>query len=309
MRLLKLKDDGELSLAEFVGDKIPPYAILSHTWGDDHEEVTFKDLVDGSGKSKTGYTKIRFCATQAAKDGLQYFWADTCCIDKSSSAELSEAINSMFLWYHHATTCYVYLSDVSIDGAIGSSPSSQRAWRQTFQQSRWFTRGWTLQELVAPTSVEFFSVESERLGDKISLVQEIRDITGIPVQALQGSPLSRFSVDERMSWAERRETKREEDAAYSLLGIFDIHMPLLYGEGRKKALIRLRKEIKESLEDELPALPPALSTRKPKQNREPFSTVPLSQGPDFMDRSDSCRQMIPPTGLTVVVDPGEPSLE
>ncbi|XTI89670.1 heterokaryon incompatibility protein-domain-containing protein [Cenococcum geophilum] len=309
MRLLKLQDDGELSLAEFVGDNIPPYAILSHTWGDDHEEVTFKDLVDGSGKSKTGYTKIRFCTTQAAKDGLQYFWADTCCIDKSSSAELSEAINSMFLWYHHATTCYVYLSDVSINGAIGNSPSSPRAWRQAFQQSRWFTRGWTLQELVAPTSVEFFSVESKRLGDKISLVQEIRDITGIPVQALQGSPLSRFSVDERMSWAERRETKREEDAAYSLLGIFDIHMPLLYGEGRKKALIRLQKEIKESLEDELPALPLVLSTRKPKRNREPFSTVPLSQDPNFMDRSDSCRQMIPPIGLTVVVNPDEPSLE
>ncbi|KAF2185934.1 HET-domain-containing protein, partial [Zopfia rhizophila CBS 207.26] len=168
---------------------------------------------------------------------------DPVCIDKSSSAELSEAINSMFRWYHDAAKCYVYLSDVSIGGSVGNDLSSQRTWKPAFQHSRWFTRGWTLQELLAPTSVEFFSVEGERLGDKNSMVQEIHEITGISAQALQGTLLSRFRIDERMSWTARRETKREEDAAYSLLGIFDIHMPLLYGEGRKKALTRLQKEI------------------------------------------------------------------
>jgi Heterokaryon incompatibility protein (HET) len=252
MRLLRLEDDGEFSPVEFFGKNIPHYAILSHTWGADYEEVTFKDIVKGKGKSKAGYAKIRFCGKQAAKDDLQYFWVDTCCIDKSSSTELSEAINSMFRWYQNAAKCYVYLSDVSIGGSVGNDLSSQQTWKPAFQGSRWFNRGWTLQELVAPTSVEFYSVEGERLGYKDLLVQEIHEITGIAVRALQGSALSGFSVDERMLWAAGRETTREEDAAYSLLGIFDIHMPLLYGEGQEKALIRLQKEIKESLKDELP---------------------------------------------------------
>jgi hypothetical protein len=250
MRLLKLEDDGELSLTEFIGDNIPRYAILSHTWGADNEEFTFKDLMDGTGKTKAGYNKIRFCAKQAAEDNLQFFWMDTCCIDKSSSAELSEAINSMFRYYHDAVKCYVYLSDVSISGTVGERSSSQRTWESAFQRSRWFTRGWTLQELVAPTSVDFFSLEGERLGEKLLMVQEIYEITGISVRALEGCHLSQFSVEERMSWAAGRKTKREEDATYSLLGIFDIHMPLIYGEGQKKALIRLQKEIKGSSMEE-----------------------------------------------------------
>ena len=267
MRLLKLKDDGEFSLIEFIGDKIPRYAILSHTWGADSEEVTFKDLMEGTGKGKAGYQKIRFCGEQAATDGLQYFWVDTCCIDKLSSAELSEAINSMFRWYHNAGKCYVYLSDVSISGSIknGQFP---RTWEPAFQKSRWFTRGWTLQELIAPASVEFFSVEGERLGNKKSLERQIHEITGITAQALQGSPLYYFSVHERMSWAAKRETKREEDVAYSLLGIFNIHMPLIYGEGQKKALVRLHKEIRESLTDKSPALPPALFSKHDALKRQ-----------------------------------------
>ncbi|KAH7115447.1 hypothetical protein B0J13DRAFT_572157 [Dactylonectria estremocensis] len=249
MRLLRVGNDGEFSLAEFVGDNIPPYAILSHTWGEDCEEVTFKDLVEGIGKSKLGYEKIRFCGKQSANDNLQFFWVDTCCIDKSSSVELSEAINSMFRWYHNAAKCYAYLSDVSISGSVRNTLSSQQIWKTAFRHSRWFTRGWTLQELVAPTCVELFSLEGERLGDKASMVQEIQEITGISIQALQGSPLPRFSVDERMSWARSRETKREEDAAYSLLGIFGVHMPLIYGEGRRNAFIRLQREIQESSRD------------------------------------------------------------
>ena len=242
MRLLRLEDDGNFSLVEFVGNNIPRYAILSHTWGTDEEELTFKDLVGGTGKSKAGYRKIRFCGKQAANDGLQYSWVDTCCIDKASSAELSEAINSMFRWYQDAARCYVYLSDVSVSCSVGG----ERRWKPAFKKSRWFTRGWTLQELIAPRSVEFFSAECERLGDKQSLKQTLHEMTGIAVQALQGNPLSYFSIDERMLWAANRQTKREEDAAYSLLGIFDIHMPLIYGEGRQKALNRLQREIKDN---------------------------------------------------------------
>jgi ankyrin repeat protein len=244
MRLLKLRDDNELILAEFFGNDIPPYAILSHTWGADHDEVTFKDLVDGVGKNKAGYRKIRFCGKQAAKNGLHYFWVDTCCIDKSSSAELTEALNSMFRWYQSADRCYVYLSDVSVSSSVEDEEFTRR-WKPAFRRSRWFTRGWTLQELVAPRLVEFFSQEEQRLSDKQSLEQTLHEITGIAIQALRGSPLSQFDVDERMSWAAKRKTKREEDEAYSLLGIFNIHMPLIYGEGREKALARLQKEVKE----------------------------------------------------------------
>jgi hypothetical protein len=238
MRLLQREKNGAFSLVEYVGTNIPSYAILSHTWGADIDELTFKDMMKGTGKNKKGYRKLTFCANQAAKDGLLFFWVDTCCINKSSSTELTEAINSMFQWYQKAVKCYVYLSDVS-NGSFAKHD-------QPFQKSRWFTRGWTLQELLAPTSVEFFSSEGERIGDKTSMLQELHSITKIPIQTLQGAPLSHFSVDERMSWAGRRETKREEDAAYCLLGIFNTYIPLIYGEGRKNAFDRLQREMIKS---------------------------------------------------------------
>jgi hypothetical protein len=236
MRLLELNSHGEFSLTKYLIDNIPPYAILSHTWGEDDEEVTFQDLTQGVGESKAGYRKIQFCGKQAAKDGLQHIWIDTCCIDKSNSSELSEALNSMFRWYYEAARCYVYLSDVSARGS---------EWESAFRESRWFTRGWTLQELIAPRSVEFFSGEGERLGDKNSLDQQVREITGIPVDALQGRPLSSFSVEMRISWAKKRETKREEDKAYSLMGIFGVHMSPIYGEGEDEAFERLHGKIKK----------------------------------------------------------------
>jgi hypothetical protein len=236
MRLLELKNHGEFSLTKYFIDDIPPYAILSHTWGGDDEEVTFQDLAQGVGKSKAGYRKIRFCGEQAARDDLQYVWIDTCCIDKSNSTELSEAINSMFRWYREAAKCYVYLSDVSTHNPCFT-------WESAFRKSRWFTRGWTLQELLAPGSVEFFSGEDERLGDKDSLERQVHEITGIPITALQGNPLSDFSVPTRISWAKKRETKREEDKAYSLMGIFGIHMSPIYGEGEKEAFARLCSKI------------------------------------------------------------------
>ena len=243
MRLLEIKNHGEFSLTKDLIDNIPPYAILSHTWEEDDNEPTFQDLMQGVGKSKAGYRKILFCEEQATKDGLQYVWVDTCCIDKSNNTELSEAINSMFRWYQEAAKCYVYLQDVSTHRPDESDRFSGFIWESAFRKSRWFTRGWTLQELIAPISVEFFSREGILLGDKKSLKQQIHERTGIPIEAFQGSPLSQFSVSERISWADNRETKRKEDKAYSLLGIFDIHMPLIYGEGGGKAFIRLRDEI------------------------------------------------------------------
>ena len=139
---MKFDSCGELSLTKDLIEDIPRYAILSHTWGADDDEVAFNDLKDGSAKGKAGYAKIRFCGEQARRDDLQYFWVDTCCIDKANHAELSEAIASMFRWYRDAEKCYVYLSDVLVhnDDYI----QTQRTWESEFQKSRWFTRGWTL---------------------------------------------------------------------------------------------------------------------------------------------------------------------
>ena len=244
MRLLECNCAGKFILTkDFVGDDgVPPYAILSHTWNEG-DEVTFEDLTNGPGKDKPGYKKILFCGERARQDGLQYFWVDTCCIDKSNSVELQEAINSIFRWYGKADRCYVYLSDVSSPSCDTNDELSELPYESAFRKSRWFTRGWTLQELLAPRLVEFFSREGNRLGDKKSLGQKIHEITGITIRALQGASLSYFDNDERLSWAQNRQTTRQEDQAYSLLGIFGVYMPLIYGEGKDNALRRLLKEI------------------------------------------------------------------
>ena len=245
MRLLERDSNGEFSLTEDLVNNLPAYAILSHTWGEDDQEVTFQDLMERSGKSKAGYQKIRFCGEQAGRDGLRYFWVDTCCINKSDAAELQKSINSMFRWYKNAVKCYVYLSDVSIpDDKVKSQ--SKIDFESAFRTAKWFTRGWTLQELLAPSSVEFFSADSKRLGDKFSLEHLIHERTGIPVEALHGYDPTTFSVDERVSWVAKRETKHEEDMAYSLLGIFDIFLPLNYGEGRDHAFSRLHQEVERA---------------------------------------------------------------
>ena len=247
MRLLRLEDDGEFSLVEFVGKSIPRYAVLSHTWGANDEEVTFKDIVKGTGKSKAGYSKIRFCAKQAANDGLQHFWMDTCSIDKSSSSELSEAINSMFSWYRKSSVCYAYLTDVDVDEstAIESEPV-----RRQIQESQWFTRGWTLQELLAPRKLLFFSKQGTNLGSKEENKCLVSEITGIHQRYLERwETIRTASVSERMSWMRNRITTRTEDIAYCLLGIFNIHMALLYGEG-SGAFRRLQEEIIRVVNDQ-----------------------------------------------------------
>lgn len=175
---------------------------------------------------------------------------DSCCIDKTSSADLSEAINSMFRYYANAAKCYVYLSDVPTiktrqDNVLCDEWNTQ--WKPDFHRSRWFTRGWTLQELIAPLTVEFYSKEWDHLGEKRELSATISQITSIPVAALKGAPLSGFEVEERLSWSAGRQTKREEDSAYSLLGLFGVFMPLIYGEG-SHATKRLRQAIQEDEE-------------------------------------------------------------
>jgi hypothetical protein len=247
MRLLYLSQDGIFGLTkDLVGDDlIPPYAIFSHTWGSDNEEVTFDDIINGIGKDKIGYEKIRFCGKQARQDNLRYFWIDTCCINKSTNNELSTAINSMFRWYQRSSKCYVYLSDVSVPDDVTDTQALRITWEYAFRQSRWFTRGWTLQELLAPATVEFFSRNGRRLGTKISLEQEIHEITKIPVNAIRGERFSNFSINERMSWSSERSTTLEEDRVYCLLGIFGVFMPLIYGEGEEYANLRFRDEIQK----------------------------------------------------------------
>ncbi|KAL5410465.1 hypothetical protein PMIN04_010624 [Paraphaeosphaeria minitans] len=244
IRLLKcLPDDDGFELASFDDELTPPYAILSHTWVEG-QEVTYSELLAGSGMNKSGYRKIRFCGEQATADDLEYFWIDTCCIDKLNSVELSTAINSMFRWYQNASKCYVYLLDVSVPQHIYDAQTS-RAWEPAFRQSRWFTRGWTLQELLAPATIKFFSVDGKLLGNKVSLELEIHDITGIPVSALRGQNLAELSVSERMSWVAKRTTKWKEDKIYCLLGIFGVFLPLNYGEGEDYATQRLQDEIQK----------------------------------------------------------------
>ena len=248
IRLLQRKPDGEIIFRETTSGDVPAYAILSHTWG--KEEVSHQDLKKGKGKdkNKAGWKKIQFCADKAAADGLQYFWVDTCCIDKKNAVELGAAINSMFRWYQNAVRCYVYLSDVSNPN---TRADDQTAWEEAFRKSRWFTRGWTLQELIAPRLVDFFSVEGERLGSKLSLESKIHEITGIAKNVLRGDALSNFSIKERRSWAEHRETTIEEDAVYCLIGIFDVSMVPNYGERKDQAFRRLEQDIHRLYKGEL----------------------------------------------------------
>ncbi|KAI1088982.1 HET-domain-containing protein [Rostrohypoxylon terebratum] len=267
-----------LHLEEFVQD-VPPYAILSHTWGD--EEMTFVDMNNRNWdrlSDREGYQKMRATCRVALEHNLKYAWVDTCCIDKSSSAELSEAINSMFAWYKKAAICFVYLYDftcftdetlanattsfesrealeVKGEGFYGDLPQQSAAEidlrnkvKRGLGDCKWFSRGWTLQELIAPSRINFYDKEWNYFGSKLDLASILSWITGVDTDILKGKPLDNILVGRRMSWASNRETTRVEDMAYCLLGIFDINMPLLYGEG-KKAFIRLQEEIIRSSHD------------------------------------------------------------
>ncbi|KAH9205342.1 hypothetical protein DL95DRAFT_451266 [Leptodontidium sp. 2 PMI_412] len=275
MRLLKINGPGEFSLVQVASHTTLSYAILSHTWTDG-QEVTYQDLISGAGNSKSGYDKIKFCGEQATRDGLQYFWVDTCCIDKSDPAELSKAINSMFRWYRNAKKCYVYLADVSRPGENTDVQASQSTWEVAFRSSKWFTRGWTLQELIAPAVVEFFSQEGKLLGDKKSLEKPIYEITQIPIHALRGNPFSDFSIAERKGWAAQRQTTEEEDIVYCLLGLYEVSMPTIYGEGKDVALKRLEMTIKGFSDD-------SSETKDLKDNSVSF-IVPFDRNLNFTGR-------------------------
>jgi hypothetical protein len=241
MRLLNVET---LKLEFFETHLAPPYAILSHTWGKD--EVTFQELLahtEANSPESRGWAKVKGACKKAASSafGLQWIWIDTCCIDKTSSSELSEAINSMFSWYSHSTMCYAFLDD--FHAPIASDGEPYQASLIDLCKLRWFTRGWTLQELIAPTKVEFCDLNWHTFGSKASLTPVISAITAIDGKVLiDPKSLSAFGIAQRLSWAADRETTRLEDQAYCLMGIVDVNMPLLYGEGRK-AFIRLQEEI------------------------------------------------------------------
>jgi hypothetical protein len=230
---MRLINTNTLEFAEFLGPTTPPYAILSHTWEDG--EVSLREMTDPSPSvtSKNGYRKIVDYCRLAAREGYGWAWIDTCCIDKTNHAELAESINSMFRWYEEAIVCHVFLADLAADAELEDALS----------RCRWFTRGWTLQELIAPKTVHFHDQSWDMRGTKANLITELAAITGILDTVLDGGlPLHQVCIAVRMSWASNRETTRPEDAAYCLLGIFDVNMPMIYGEG-KKAFRRLQEEI------------------------------------------------------------------
>ncbi|KAI4714085.1 hypothetical protein J4E89_001535 [Alternaria sp. Ai002NY15] len=186
-----------------------------------------------------GYRKIVKTCEIAKEAGITHCWIDTCCIDKSSSAELTEAINSMYRWYKDAKVCYVHLEDLASAAAISVD----------LPKCRWFTRGWTLQELIAPRDIQFYNARWNYIGLKTDLVDSLSTITGIGVEILlHNRSLDLVSVATRMSWAAKRKTTRTEDIAYCLLGIFGVNLPLLYGEA-EKAFQRLQEEIIRSKAD------------------------------------------------------------
>jgi hypothetical protein len=242
---MRLLHTHTMTLKQFFQDQMPPYAILSHRWGTD--ELTYEDVASCS--TFPSNIKIDGCCKQALADGLEYIWIDTLCIDKSSSSELSESINSMFAWYRDSQVCYAYLFDVLFP--LESHNASRNS---EFKSSEWFTRGWTLQELLAPKKIKFYTKSWDFIGSTESsnhtFCTLLHKITTIPREVLDGSQsITQSSIATRMGWAAHRRTTRKEDTAYCLLGIFDINMPLLYGEG-ENAFKRLQEEIIRQSDDE-----------------------------------------------------------
>ncbi|KAF9483336.1 hypothetical protein BDN70DRAFT_918535 [Pholiota conissans] len=215
------------------------YAILSHTWLCSSPEVTYDDWRNGNlDLSHEGYKKlVNFCNVAEADYGLTFGWMDTVCIDKSSSSELDESIRSMYKWYRNATICITYLEGTSATENMASD--------------RWFTRGWTLQELIAPRRLKFYNCNWKKLlpadikSDKSE--KDIRKIiwqaTGILPDHLDPSTISHISISNKLRWAAKRQVTRGEDTAYSLMGLFGVNMSIAYGEGVGRAFSRLLNEI------------------------------------------------------------------
>ena len=266
---IRLLNIHSLELQEFSGANTPEYVIASHRW--EKDECTYKDVLRKRNTHKAGYKKVEaFCAfvrqshvTAASQEGpdlrCDWAWIDTCCIDKTNSQEVQRSINSMFRWYSEAVCCYAYLSDVE---PITEDGNGRHAARQSFYRSKWFTRGWTLQELLAPQTVVFLTSKWQVYGHKCTqtrpggpqlsrcpgagdnLNASISEITTIPqVVLFDFASSKKLSVEDRMAWAKRRDTTEREDMAYCLLGIFGVNMNLIYGEGRERARWRLEDQI------------------------------------------------------------------
>lgn len=267
---MRLIDCETLKLREFNEIDVPEYVILSHTWGS--EEVSFQEMTSpgkGLHGAKEGFHKIALFASVAARHDFKYIWVDTCCIRKDSSSELSEAINSMYTWYKNARRCYVYLDDVDSDST------------EELKKCRWLDRGWTLQELIAPEDVFFYNKHGEMLFAKEHRLGELSSLTGISQEVLLTCDPSLASIASRMRWAARRVTTRPEDMAYCLLGIFDVNMPMLYGEGRHKAFIRLQEEVMKRSDDQ------SLFLWRKKEQSYPTYLGLLAPSPrEFVDSPD-----------------------
>ncbi|KAK3904266.1 vegetative incompatibility protein HET-E-1 [Staphylotrichum tortipilum] len=236
------------SRARFSHPSTRPALTNGHEMSDE-DDTGFRRLVPAPSshpfEAKAGYQKIAYACGQAEKDGLQYLWVDTCCVDRRSGGDVSEAINSIFAWCQKAAVCYAYLEDVH----YSDYTEGYKTWKDHFNNSRWFTRSWTLQELLAPSKVVFYAKGWRLLGTKSSLVKTVERITGIDqLTLLDPRLIHNASVARRMSWAAARTTTRTEDIAYSLLGIFGIHMPIMYGEG-DNAFLRLQEEIMKRSDD------------------------------------------------------------
>jgi hypothetical protein len=242
---MRLLDTTTLEFYEVDVSLAPPFAILSHTWGD--EEITFDDMCGQRGaiESRKGFQKVVGFCEKARKDALKYGWVDTCCIDKRNSTELSEAINSMYRYYARSRKCYIYLSDVHVGG--------DKSTLGLIKASRWFTRGWTLQELIAPHNRRLFDANWNPITPKegdVDITKSLSLAAGVPVDLLTSRRPGYYCVAERMSWAAKRKTTRGEDMAYCLLGLFDVHMVAIYGEGAEKAFRRLQMEIMQTSFDQ-----------------------------------------------------------
>lgn len=243
-----------LEFEQFFDTEIPPYAILSHRWG--KKEVSHHEMRKRRASEGPGLLKILGFCELALRLGYEWVWIDTCCIDQKSSAELSEAINSMYKWYHDAEECFVYLADVKLGGRPRGLDDSDKTdedvdFGAMFSASSWFTRGWTIQELLAPHVVRFYDVDWREIGTQDDLAARISAATYIHrAYITKNHSISQASVATKMSWAARRKTSRSEDIAYCLLGLFGVNMPLLYGEGAQKAFIRLQTEIITQSDDE-----------------------------------------------------------
>ncbi|KAF5338130.1 hypothetical protein D9758_015368 [Tetrapyrgos nigripes] len=243
----RLLNTNTLQLEEFPFNNIvPPYAILSHRW-EGNQEISYlqmlclkvfpPDVTLGILRRK-GLLKIVYACVQAIKDGYSYIWIDTCCINDSNIGQKSEDINSMYEYYRSAGVCYVYLNDVNPSPSNCLTSTSLNA----MTDSSWFSRGWTLQELVAPSIVKFFSADWKYLGEKKDFVvsEIIACMTGIPSDVLQGSrSVGDVDIKEKIAWSINRSTTKEEDQAYCLLGLLGVTMEPRYGEGVEEAFTRL----------------------------------------------------------------------